>query len=158
MGESAQKNDAIVKMINPRLNIFFRPTISANRPKGAKKTAADNKNEVATQLKITASAENSFPIEGNAIFVADPIKGVTKEAKDVTTNVALSNDLSDVAFIFYALFLLSIVMVTGPSFSRATFINAPNTPVFISLPKSLPNCSTKVLYNGIDISGLAACW
>ena len=99
LGENAQKNEAKVKITNPILKIFFRPTISANLPKGAKKTAADKRNEVATQLNITVLAENSFPIDGNAILVAEPIKGVTKEAKDVTTSVALSRDFSFLDFI-----------------------------------------------------------
>ena len=64
--------------------------MSAMRPKGVKKTAADNKKEVATQLKVTASAENSFPIDGSAILVAEPINGVAKEAKEATIKVARS--------------------------------------------------------------------
>ena len=75
------------------LNIFLLPKISANRPKGARKTAADNKKDVATQLNITAFAENSSPIAGKAILVADPINGVTNAAKDVTIRVAVSRDL-----------------------------------------------------------------
>lgn len=77
-------------MIKPRLKIFLRPTISASLPKGAKKTAADKRNAVATQLSVIAFAENSFPIDGNAILVADPINGVINEANDVTIRVALS--------------------------------------------------------------------
>ena len=36
----------------------------------------------------------------------------------------------------YSLFLLSISIVTGPSFNSATFISAPKTPVCTFLPKS----------------------
>lgn len=93
LGENAQNNEAKVKIAKPRLKILFLPTISANLPNGAKKTAADKRNEVATQLSITALAENSFPIDGNAILVAEPIKGVTKAAKDVTTRVGISRKL-----------------------------------------------------------------
>lgn len=99
-GEKPQINEAMVKMINPQLKIFLRPQMSASLPKGTRKTAADSKKDVATQLKVTAFAENSLPIAGNAIFVAEPINGVTKAAKEVTIKVALSKDLVLNTFIF----------------------------------------------------------
>jgi hypothetical protein len=36
----------------------------------------------------------------------------------------------------YFLFLLSRIIVTGPSLVKCTFISAPNFPVFISFPSS----------------------
>jgi hypothetical protein len=98
-GAKAHNSEEIVKMINPRLKIFLRPTMSANLPTGARNTAADKRIEVATQLKATALAENCFPIAGNAIFMAEPMNGVRKEAKEVTIKVTLSKDLLDSFFI-----------------------------------------------------------
>ena len=72
----------------PQVKIFFLPCMSAMRPKGIRNTAADKRNEVATQLNVTASMGNSLPIDGRAILIEDAIKGVRKAAMDVTINTA----------------------------------------------------------------------
>ena len=43
--------------------------------------AEANKNDVATQLRETASMPNSFPIAGKAMLTEDPMKGITNAAK-----------------------------------------------------------------------------
>jgi hypothetical protein len=62
--------------------------MSAILPKGRTKTDAANKYEVGIQTRRIASILNSTPIEGSAIFIADNIKGVIKEAIVITTNTA----------------------------------------------------------------------
>jgi hypothetical protein len=44
---------------------------------------------VATQLNEMASMENSLPIEGSAILVEEPMKGVIKEDKAATRSAAV---------------------------------------------------------------------
>jgi hypothetical protein len=39
----------------------------------------------------------------------------------------------------YSLAFESIIIVTGPSFKSATFISAPNAPVWMGYPKSFSN-------------------
>src|SRR5688572_3846341 len=57
---------------------------------------------------------------------------------------------------FHTLFFVSMIIVTGPSFTRLTFISAPNSPVCTSLPRFDCTTLTKDSYNGIAISGFAA--
>src|SRR5690606_32235533 len=61
-----------------------------------------------------------------------------------------------VFYVHYSLFFVSICMVTGPSLSSATFMSAPKIPVPTFLPRSFSNCTTKLSYKGIAISGFAA--
>ena len=56
-------------------------------------------------------------------------------------------------YVFY--FFDSIIIVTGPSFKRETFISAPKTPVLMTGICFL-HSSTKYSYKGIATSGLAA--
>jgi hypothetical protein len=53
------KNDEIVYKASPKMKILFNPLMSANRPKGTMKIAAASKYDVAIQLSLTASIENS---------------------------------------------------------------------------------------------------
>jgi len=50
------------------MKIFFIPCISAILPNGTAKTAEANKYAVGIQLSKIASAANSEPIDGRAIF------------------------------------------------------------------------------------------
>jgi len=45
----------------------------------------------------------------------------------------------------HSLFLLSIIIVTGPSLVKLTFMSAPNIPVAISFPVNTSSCSLKKL-------------
>ena len=51
--------------------------------------AAASIEDVVTQLKVTASAENSFPMAGRAMLTEDPRKGVRKELRAATISVTL---------------------------------------------------------------------
>jgi hypothetical protein len=44
---------------------------------------------VVTQLNKTAFIANSFPMEGSAILIEEPIKGIKKEPNVVTSKVDL---------------------------------------------------------------------
>ena len=50
--------------------------------------AAARRYEVATQFSVTASMVNSLPIDGSAILMEDPIKGVRKEPRVATIKAA----------------------------------------------------------------------
>lgn len=63
----------------PYVKIFFLPKISAVFPKGTRKMAAAKKYEVATQFNITAFISNSLRMEGRAMLIEAPMKGVMKE-------------------------------------------------------------------------------
>ena len=87
--DTATSKQDTVKTAIPKVKILFRPYISAKRPKGTIKTAAVRRNEVATQLRFTASSENSDAIEGKAMFTEEPMNGVKKELNVATSNAAL---------------------------------------------------------------------
>ena len=53
----------------------------------------------------------------------------------------------------YSRILESIMIVTGPSFVRLTSMCAPNSPVWIGLPKSCASLPANCSYNGTAISG-----
>ncbi|MDI3527372.1 MAG: hypothetical protein PWR03_1555, partial [Tenuifilum sp.] len=72
-------SDAMDKIRLPKRNNLFLPYISANFPIGTKKIAEESKNDIVTQLIVTAFRLNSCPIFGKARFMAEPIKGVIKE-------------------------------------------------------------------------------
>ena len=83
----------------------------------------------------------SFPIDGSARFTAEARKGVRKAANAVTSNTDLLRPFSSVAeevtsIIYYSLFFVSIIIVTGPSLIISTTIFAPNSPVSIFFPRS----------------------
>ena len=54
-----------------------------------------------------------------------------------------------------SIYFESIIMVTGPSFKRSTFMSAPNNPVSTTGIIFL-HSETKYSYKGIATSGLAA--
>src|SRR5688572_21212727 len=56
----------------------------------------------------------------------------------------------------HILFLVSIMIVTGPSLQRSTFISAPNSPDCTVLPNACSTSAIKLVYNGTAISGFAA--
>jgi hypothetical protein len=68
----------------PARNTFFLPWMSASLPSGTRNIAAARRYAVEIQLKVIASAENSLPIEGMAILMEVPMKGVRKEAVAAT--------------------------------------------------------------------------
>jgi len=73
----------------PQVKTLFRPWMSARRPKGTRKIAAARTADVATQLKVTASKENSSPIAGRAMFTEEPMKGVRKELPAAAARAAI---------------------------------------------------------------------
>src|SRR4030042_1376793 len=68
----------------PARKTRFRPWMSASLPKGTRKTAAARIYAVATQPNWTASALNSRPIEGRAMFTEAPMKGARNAASPAT--------------------------------------------------------------------------
>ncbi len=58
--ENAPISDASVYIARPYLKTFFRPYMSPIFPIGIRKIATVRSSAVATQLSVTASAENSF--------------------------------------------------------------------------------------------------
>src|SRR5690606_2070659 len=56
----------------------------------------------------------------------------------------------------HTLFFVSMIIVTGPSFTRATFISAPNSPVWTGFPSCELNTATNFSYNGMAKSGFDA--
>jgi hypothetical protein len=68
--------------------------MSATLPKGTKNTAMASRKDVATQLKVTASAENSAWIAGRATLTEDIINGPIKEVNVATKRADFSKDLS----------------------------------------------------------------
>jgi hypothetical protein len=63
-------------------------------PKGTKKTAIASRKDVGTQLKRTASAENSAWIVGRATFTEEIVNGPMKDVRVVTKRADFSKDLS----------------------------------------------------------------
>jgi hypothetical protein len=59
--------------------------ISASLPKGTRNTADESKNDMETQLIVTAFIEKSELIFGSAILTADPRKGFTNEVSIIRT-------------------------------------------------------------------------
>ena len=76
--------------------------MSAILPNGTRNIAAARRNEVATQLNKTASIANSFPIEGSAILIEEPIKGVRKAVNVATSKAALLFRISFKSIVFIA--------------------------------------------------------
>ena len=56
----------------------------------------------------------------------------------------------------YSLFFVSIIIVTGPSFIKETFISAPNSPEYTCFPIAMDKSSLNSSYKGIACSALAA--
>lgn len=78
------------------------------------------------------------------------------EAFSLYLKTLLSYLFELINLLLYSLFLVSITIVTGPSFTNSTFISAPNSPVPIFFPRSADNCSIIFSYKGTAISGLLA--
>src|SRR5512137_689546 len=55
--------------------------MSASLPKGTRKTAADNRYEVAIHPRRTASMENSAPMDGRAMLMDAAMKGGKNELR-----------------------------------------------------------------------------
>ena len=89
---SPQNKEETVKIIIPQRKTLFLPVISAARPAGIRKTAADNKYEVAIQPTKMASALKAAPIDGSATLMEDPMKGVRNEAMEAENNTAFFSD------------------------------------------------------------------
>jgi hypothetical protein len=74
----------------PVTNIFFLPIISAIRPNGTTKIAAESKKPVTTQPKRAWSGTaKSELMVGSATFTDDARKGVTKEARQMVASTSL---------------------------------------------------------------------
>lgn len=71
-------------------------------------------------------------MEGSARLTDEPMNGVRNDANAVTDS---TDRLS--SFFSHSLFLLSIMIVTGPSLTSSTSIIAPKTPVAEVLPRRL---------------------
>lgn len=95
--------------------------MSAILPNGRSKTDAASRYEVGIQAKKIASNSNSFPIEGSAIFIADIVKGVIKDAIVITTNTAF-------LFRLFCMLLLDISLICSLLWfmSYYTAINCSN--------------------------------
>ena len=76
-------------MENPAMKSFFRPYISANRPKGTDNIAAASRKDVAIQFNDTAFILKSLAIEGIAMFTPDAMNGNKNEAIEITTKTVL---------------------------------------------------------------------
>jgi hypothetical protein len=76
-------------MILPIKKIRFRPLISASLPRGTRKTAEERRKAMETQLIPTAPRENSSLIEGRAILMAAPRKGLMKEVITIDKSINL---------------------------------------------------------------------
>lgn len=81
------KQHSAVKMI-----FSSSPWMSASFPNGTKNTTEASKNEVAIQLNVMASADSSFPMEGSAMFIEEPVKGTRKEASTATVMIEILLD------------------------------------------------------------------
>jgi hypothetical protein len=79
-----RRNDEIVKINRPQVIIFFLPYISASRPKGRRKIAEAKIYEVDTQPSNTACICSSWPIEGRAMLMEEPIKVARKKLNEET--------------------------------------------------------------------------
>jgi hypothetical protein len=75
----AHNREAMATTIFPRMNTFTRPVISAILPSGTKNTADARRNDMATQLMVTAFISRSLLILGRAIFTEAPKNGAMNE-------------------------------------------------------------------------------
>jgi len=79
--EKPHKKDEIVKIITPILKNRLIPLTSPSFPTGRRNIAVAKRNEVITQLRVTASRLKLFSIAGKAMFIEEmrnvPIKEVT---------------------------------------------------------------------------------
>lgn len=82
----------------PYVKILLLQYMSATRPNGRRNTVAAKRYEVVTQANATASIENSLPIDGSAILMEDPMKGVRKEAIVTTSKTTLLLILLSIGF------------------------------------------------------------
>lgn len=85
----AQKIELNENKMVPLRKTLFRPMISAIFPKGTIKTADDNRNDMATQLIITAWSPKWEPIAGKARLMDDPIKGFANEVISISVRIKL---------------------------------------------------------------------
>jgi hypothetical protein len=96
-GENVTRNEARVNMEIPQRKIRFLPKISASFPNGTRRMAMERRYAVVIQERVTASSENSSPIEGSAIFTDEPSKGVMKlliiAMKRITRFIVGVNDM-----------------------------------------------------------------
>ena len=91
--KTASSEDTVYNM-TPRLKTFLRPYMSATLPKGTKNTAMASRKAVATQLKITASAENSVWMAGRATLTEEIVNGPIKDVRVATNRADFSCELS----------------------------------------------------------------
>jgi hypothetical protein len=72
-GASADARDATVKIKIPRIKIFLRPRMSASRPNGTIKSAAETMYAEVIQPSVTASALNCAAMDGRATVMDEPV-------------------------------------------------------------------------------------
>jgi hypothetical protein len=118
----------------PVVKIFFLPIISASLPNGSRNIAEERIKLLAIHPRPIALAFRSLPIAGSARLMAEPRNGVRNAANVETSRTDLFRVLSSAearfsGTIYRSLFLVSIIIVTGPSLIISTDIIAPNSPV-----------------------------
>jgi len=92
-GESAHRMELTAIMILPIKKIFFLPLISASLPRGTRKTADERRKAMETQLIPTAPRLNSSLIDGRAILIAAPRKGLIKEVMIMAKRISFLLEL-----------------------------------------------------------------
>lgn len=63
------------------------PELSPQRPTGSKNMAVESKNDVTTQLSITASIPSDFSMEGKAILMDEIRKVPIKEVMEIISRM-----------------------------------------------------------------------
>ena len=106
--EIAERRDITVKIIMPYVKILFLPYMSAILPKGTRNIAAARRYDVGIQPNAMASIANSLPIDGSAILIVEPIKGVRKEPKVAISKAALLLGVSSILFLSIITYLKDI--------------------------------------------------
>ncbi|MBA7682772.1 hypothetical protein ES703_91124 [subsurface metagenome] len=110
----------------PYVKILFLPYMSAILPKGTRNIAAARRYAVATQPREMASIASSLPIDGSAMVMEEPIKGVRKEPSVATSRAAV---------LFWVSPTLVLSITTDSKNARLNFALRPVRP-------NLPNSST----------------
>jgi hypothetical protein len=88
-GARPHASEAAVYKPVPQPKTRFLPEMSARRPKGRRSTAAGSTKEDTTQVRSTASMENSVAIAGRAIVMEDAMKGVMNEVRVAMSRTTL---------------------------------------------------------------------
>lgn len=101
--DNAQRMELAVKITLPTKNTRFLPRMSASLPRGTRNTADDSRKDMATQLIPTAPMENSSLIEGRAILIAAPRKGLIKDVMMIKRRINLLELVLDSVILLHIL-------------------------------------------------------